>query len=246
MVQNMRLQILSDLHLEFLETSVRMIEWIDRLDASGVDVLVLAGDIVGHSHLALVLDHFSHKYSDSEIVYCYGNHEFYGARFDDKPLAQSDLPHNLHVLDKNVVEISGQRFIGAALWFPLKVEAQAHRYRLSDFSTIRGFDPAVYDENEATARFFADEMQPGDVVVTHHYPCKLSTSKEWENDPTNAFFYSPLDDLIEERKPKFWVHGHTHDSFDYRFGETRIVCNPLGYPERQENPNFSARLIIDL
>ena len=223
-----------------------MIEWINQLDTSGVDVLVLAGDIADHSRLMLVLDHFSRKYSDSEIVYCYGNHEFYGARFNDKPLTQSDLPGNLHCLDKSVVKIGKQRFIGAALWFPYKAESQAYRYQLSDFTYIRGFDPAVYEENEATARFFADEMQPSDVVVTHHYPCKRSTSKEWENDPTNAFFYSPLDDLIEERKPKLWIHGHTHDSFDYRFGETRIVCNPLGYPERQENPAFDDRLIVDL
>ncbi len=242
----MHLQILSDLHLEFLETSVRMIEWIDRLDADGVDVLVLAGDIAGHAHLPLVLDHFSRKYANADIVYCFGNHEFYGARFDDKPLHPSDLPGNLHLLDKNVVKIAGQRFIGATLWFPFNVKSQAHRHRLSDFTAIRGFDPTVYEENEATVRFLANEMQTGDVVVTHHYPCKLSTSKQWENDPTNAFFYSPMDELIEERKPRLWVHGHTHDSFDYRFGETRIACNPLGYPERQENPDFDERLIVVL
>jgi len=28
---------------------------------------------------------------------------------------------------------------------------------------------------------------------------------------------------------KLWVHGHTHDPYDYVIGETRVVCNPRGY-----------------
>jgi len=28
---------------------------------------------------------------------------------------------------------------------------------------------------------------------------------------------------------KLWIHGHTHESFDYMVGDTRIVCNPRGY-----------------
>ena len=39
--------------------------------------------------------------------------------------------------------------------------------------------------------------------------------------------------LIEERQPALWVHGHTHDSCDYRVGNTRVICNPRGY----ENEN---------
>ncbi len=240
----MRIQILSDLHLEFLETVNRMMIWINQLDPGEVDVLVLAGDIADHSRLPIVLNHFCKRYTQADIVFCYGNHEFYGADFHDKPLASSTLPDNLHVLDNDSIEIAGHRFVGATLWFPYNAESHPHRYRLSDFTYIRNFDPAVYEENGTTARFFSDEMQPGDIVVTHHYPCKLSTSKQWENDPTNAFFYAPLDDLIEERRPKLWIHGHTHDSFDYTYGETRIICNPLGYPDHQENPHFKDRLIV--
>ena len=25
-------------------------------------------------------------------------------------------------------------------------------------------------------------------------------------------------------------HGHTHSFFDYQINNTRILCNPLGYP----------------
>jgi hypothetical protein len=29
--------------------------------------------------------------------------------------------------------------------------------------------------------------------------------------------------------PVLWVHGHTHQPFDYRVRSCRIVCNPRGY-----------------
>ena len=46
-----------------------------------------------------------------------------------------------------------------------------------------------------------------------------------------------------------WVHGHTHHSFDYRAGATRIVANPRGYPMKDggfENPRFQAALLVDI
>jgi len=27
-----------------------------------------------------------------------------------------------------------------------------------------------------------------------------------------------------------WIHGHSHDRCDYLLGKTRVVANPLGYP----------------
>ena len=35
-----------------------------------------------------------------------------------------------------------------------------------------------------------------------------------------------------------WIHGHTHESFDYHIGKTRIVCNPRGYASIEENKGF--------
>ena len=37
---------------------------------------------------------------------------------------------------------------------------------------------------------------------------------------------------------KLWVHGHTHDEFDYKIGITRVVCNPRGYPKEKSNWHF--------
>ena len=46
--------------------------------------------------------------------------------------------------------------------------------------------------------------------------------------------------------PRLWIHGHTHGSKDYMLGDTRVICNPGGYPHRWENPNFIPRLIVEV
>ena len=47
---------------------------------------------------------------------------------------------------------------------------------------------------------------------------------------TNGAYSSNLDDfIINNPKIKTWIHGHTHESFDYMIGSTQIVCNPRGY-----------------
>jgi hypothetical protein len=68
------------------------------------------------------------------------------------------------------------------------------------------------------------------VVVTHHLPSQRCVAPQWAGHPLNPFFVCELDALIQERRPAIWIHGHTHDSVDVRVGETRILCNPFGYP----------------
>ena len=92
------------------------------------------------------------------------------------------------------------------------------------------------------------------VVVTHHYPSKRSTAARYTNDPLTAAFGSKLSlDLLTQAN--LWIHGHTHDSCDYRLGDSkksvRVVCNPRGYPmgwQRGdfENPNFNPGLLIEI
>lgn len=92
------------------------------------------------------------------------------------------------------------------------------------------------------------------VVVTHHYPSKHSTAAKWANDPLTAAFGSKLDlDLLTQAN--LWIHGHTHDSCDFRLGDSkrsvRVVCNPRGYPmgwktNDFENPNFNPGFLIEI
>ena len=46
----------------------------------------------------------------------------------------------------------------------------------------------------------------------------------------NAFFICDMAPQVREYQPKLWIHGHSHDRCDYLLGATRVVANPLGYP----------------
>ena len=105
--------------------------------------------------------------------------------------------------------------------------------------------------HQASRAWLAGELArpfPGPrVVVTHHLPSWRSVAPRFLRAPSNAAFASDLDALFDP--VTLWIHGHTHHSFDYRAGRTRIVANPRGYPMEDggfENPGFRPGLIVDL
>jgi predicted phosphodiesterase len=51
-------------------------------------------------------------------------------------------------------------------------------------------------------------------------------------------FASNLDELILENQQRVWIHGHTHESFDYRIGETGIGGDPRGCASTEKNKAF--------
>ena len=63
----------------------------------------------------------------------------------------------------------------------------------------------------------------------------------------NASFVSNADHLAGGDRVQLWVHGHTHDSFDYRLNGTRVVCNPRGYAKGgvNENAHFDPHFIVE-
>jgi hypothetical protein len=85
------------------------------------------------------------------------------------------------------------------------------------------------------------------VVVSHHLPSWRSVAPSFLRAASNAGFASDLDELFGPMA--LWVHGHTHHSFDYRAGATRIVANPRGYPMKSggfENPHFQPALLVEV
>jgi hypothetical protein len=63
----------------------------------------------------------------------------------------------------------------------------------------------------------------------------------------NGGFYSDLDDFIAYRPQiRLWMHGHTHEDFDYTIGTTRVVCNPRGYVGHENRAGYFQLKYIDL
>ena len=56
------------------------------------------------------------------------------------------------------------------------------------------------------------------VVITHHAPHRGSVHPRFRSDPVTGGFVSDLSGLIEAGQPELWVHGHVHNSSDYRVG----------------------------
>lgn len=62
----------------------------------------------------------------------------------------------------------------------------------------------------------------------------------------DAFFVCDVEPLVAAAQPKLWIHGHTHESVDYRVGRTRVVCNPHGYAGHAVNARFDPRFTVEV
>ena len=104
----------------------------------------------------------------------------------------------------------------------------------SDRYVFKKFKPEdSYAEHLKTMSMLKSLEKP-DIILTHHCPSFNSVHEKYKKSPLTPAFASNLDSYIHTFAPKLWVHGHTHESFEYVLGNTRIICNPLGYPGENE------------
>jgi stress-induced morphogen len=235
----MKIQLASDLHLEFLQRNFPGERLITP--AYGADLLILAGDI-GNGIQAIEL----FKDWPVPVLYLAGNHEFYGTDFDPTRAALRKAAEGTRVtfLDNDVADFEGIRFLGATLWTDYRLvrnRTQRHlmenaEMRINDHFRIRDGDgkftaQRALAEHEIARSWLAQELaKPFDgktVVVSHHGPHPLSVHPRYIGEPLNAAFVSDLSEFLS--RANLWLHGHVHDSFDYNVEGCRVVANPLGY-----------------
>lgn len=267
----MNIQLASDLHLDLLHP-----RWPDeRLvsPAMDADVLVLAGDIHQGSQAMEAFASWGAKRKAS-IVYVAGNHEFYGNSIEavQKDLQESSSAQGIHYLERKTVVLDGVRFLGCTLWTDYALRSmfsQEHvmweiQQRLSDHFHIR-MGTELFTPQDALAlhlssrQWLTEELAKPfygkTVVVTHHGPHPLSVHPRYAGDKLNAAYVSDLSSLLPD--VDLWLHGHVHDSFDYRIGRCRVVANPAGYVRNRavatsrgefvlENTRFDKELVIAL
>jgi len=237
-----RLQVMSDLHLEFHADRGR--EFLHGLESRDVDVLVVAGDLCTEPLLDAALTDLCETFQ--HVVFVAGNHEYYQSSptIVHRTLREIDsrLP-GLHVLHNSATVIDGIRIAGTTLWFPRRPEAAEYRRFMNDFSYIDDFEPWVYEEHAAGVAFLGSELGHADVFVTHHLPSHLCVHKKYRGSPLSPFFVSEVGELLERSDgPALWIHGHTHEGVDIDVAGTRVLCNPRGYPG-EAGGRFDERLI---
>ncbi|WP_248915938.1 metallophosphoesterase [Pseudomonas moorei] len=253
----MRIALLSDVHLSVNAIPFPQVE---------ADIVVLAGDI---ARPAAAIEWA--RSCPAPIVYVAGNHEFYGSDLVStyEHLNRLTQGTRIHVLERSEYVHEGVRFLGCTLWSDYRLfdkpEDRAQGIEMAtklirDFSHIKVspdfpdlFTPAisqlVFLQTVAWLEecFSRDNHLPT-VVVSHFAPTRSSISPAFANSPINSSFVSDLEARIKVWQPALWLHGHTHGSFDYRVGNTRVICNARGYAKGgiNENPDFDEACVIEL
>ncbi len=242
----MRIQVISDIHSEFHQDGGA--SFVGRFQEPEADVLVVAGDIGTLDGTFHVLEELARLFP--HVVCVMGNHDYYHSSIQQvERLSRhfSKKVPNLHVLENDTVTINGQRFVGGTLWFPDSPKVALRKNGLNDYHLIGGgFEEWVKGRNKESVEFLQNSVTSKDVVVTHHIPTSAGVHSRWRNAPLNLFFTCDLSALIQDRQPRLWAYGHTHDSLRFQIGDTLLVCNPFGYLVREENPRFSWDEVVDI
>ena len=129
----MKIQVASDVHLEFGPLTIE--------NAGDTDVLILSGDIcVAHDLRERDSFNIRDDYDKSNrfhtffqeccsrfphVIYVMGNHEHYHGDFSQSyRILRDNLGYlaNLHILEKEYVEIGGVCFAGGTLWTDMNKE----------------------------------------------------------------------------------------------------------------------------
>lgn len=226
------MHIVSDIHMEFLGRTAK--PFLDSLP--GGPLLIVAGDLQPVRYLNETMSTVRHllaRYED--VVFVPGNHAYYRSSPGKVAfiLEACEKRHKrFHWLRTGrTATINGQRFVGDTMWFPDHPWAPIYRRELNDFTQIQDFEPWVYEENARFRHWLNQNLTADDIVVTHHLPSHASVPERYRSSPVDTIFYvSDMLPLILERQPKLWVHGHTHTRHDYTIYNTRVFCNPKGYP----------------
>lgn len=227
----MLIQKASDIHCEWHRD--KGVEWAQLLEVEG-DVLALCGDITTNECLMKVMKIICERFSDKKVLYVCGNHEYYNSNrgtIHNKLAKLANKYDNFHHLNNDVVVIDGVRFVGTTLWWHAPPMAWPGILgTLNDFRAIEGYRKWITHASKAARDFLNENVEEGDVVLTHHAPSWLSRhAKHGQQTNIDFAYYNTLDELILEKRPFLWMHGHTHDRTDYTIGDTRVVSFPHGY-----------------
>jgi hypothetical protein len=182
-----------------------------------------------------------------------GNHCHYHGRFDQTyESLKRVLPHNVTLMENEVVEYGGVVFLGATLWTNANNNDHLTLYTLkqsmNDYRTIKVHNKTadIYHKltpettvatHVKTVNWLTSTLpQYADrkvVVITHHAPSFMSISERYRGPGDfhlNGGYASELSELIlDHPQIKVWGHGHVHSTHDYMIGTTRVLANPRGY-----------------
>ena len=258
----MKLQLLSDLHLETEDLAPQPVP--------GADALVLAGDIDAS------WKGFG-RFADwpVPVLFVAGNHEFDGRELSLAWPALRAEAHRLGwtMLERESVilqESNGRRvrFVGTIRWSDFDLFRPARRdppmrapgyfMRLMqatrdgaefDAEAVRAESLVCRDWLQTALREPAGGLWDKTVVVTHFAPSLLSADPRYGKQPGTASFCNADDDLLPWAD--LWLHGHLHCRHDYQVprpgrAPTRVVCQARGLAQKGEDLGYDSDKLIEI
>jgi DNA repair exonuclease SbcCD nuclease subunit len=199
------------------------------------------------------------------VLYVMGNHEHYSGRWNRTEEAlREELNRypNIQLLEQSKLIINDTVFLGASIWTDMNnydpITIHAVKDMMSDYRAITEVNNGNYhklrvdttlNKHRQTVewlKMMLEEDKRKTVVVGHHAPSRQSIHPKYQSQTImNGAFCSSLENLmLDHDHLVLWTHGHVHDPWDYHIGNTRIVCNPHGYPD--EPLRWNPDLIVEI
>lgn len=250
--QEMKIQVLSDLHQEF---------GFSDISFNGTDLVIFAGDTnLGTKGIEWIKT----KIKSIPVIYILGNHEYYKGSYPKTlhKIISAAEGTNIHVLENKALELNGITFHGATLWtnFELfgnpRINGSICQEKMNDYKAIRR-DPSysklrsidTYNLHQASIRWLANSLDASstetNIVITHHAPSIRSIPEAYKSDTISSAYASNLEDFVLKYQPNYWIHGHIHQPCKYLIGETTVLCNPYGYINDTDE-GFNPELFIEV
>lgn len=250
----MKIQICSDLHLEFANNR----EWIKQnpIIPKG-DILIIAGDTFYLERKYEELD-FIKKVSDEfESVFLIpGNHEYYGG-FDISTALEPtyrEIKENVFMVNNHKIEIKGIDFIFSTMWSKIQRNILEVMRGMMDFRKIKFKDEKFninhFNElHEIAFKFISESVKSKSkkIVITHHLPSNECNIEEFKGSVLNGAFCVEKTNFILNSNIDYWIYGHSHRNLeDFQIGNTKMVTNQFGYVGWKEHETFNYEKIIEI
>lgn len=183
------------------------------------------------------------------VIIVAGNHEHYDSGFFDTiDLMKKSVEglQNIHVLEKETIEIDGVLFVCATLWTDFCNEnldvIDTASTRMNDYYRIRSrekkkpISPFVtLNDHREALKFIktavAENQLKKVVVVTHHAPSFKSITPYYASLARNINFayYTDLEYIMEaNRNISHWIHGHCHTRASYKIADSVVSIHARG------------------
>ena len=256
----MKIQYASDLHLEFADNR-NLLELGGGLTPAG-DILVLAGDISYLGDMEMMkrpfFDWCSEHFQETFIVP--GNHEFYGGYDIAQTIEDYEFQYrpNVRYLNNKSVAMGDVELFFTTLWtrinpvFLWKVQRGMNDFRYGVLDGKRFCANDVDILNRRCVDWLRTALDASSaktkIVVTHHCPTVRAAFNSYPGGVLNSAFQVDLDAFIENSQVDYWIYGHTHfgGGSGSMVGQTKLLCNQLGYVFRNEYQDFDSKAFLTI